>query len=137
MTAFGPLPRATEHEDLRLDELFDRDPIADWGTGPVTLLGDAAHPMLPYTGQGAAQVALGLALAQKGNPVAALRKYEQVRAARTRRIVKLGRRIARITTTKNPLVGALRTAAARFLPARALLAGFYLAGYQDPHRGLH
>src|SRR5260370_18103989 len=72
---FQAVARATEHEDLRFDELSDRDPIADWGTGPVTLLGDAAHPMLPYTAQGAAQVALGLALAQ-GNPVAALRKYE-------------------------------------------------------------
>ena len=32
-----------------------RKPMADWGRGPVTLLGDAAHPMLPHAGQGAAQ----------------------------------------------------------------------------------
>ena len=54
-------------EDLRVDELFDRDPLPFWGTGPVTLLGDAAHPLLPQTGQGAAQalvdaVTLGKAL---------------------------------------------------------------------------
>ena len=54
-------------EDLRVDELVDRDPLPFWGKGPVTLLGDAAHPLLPQTGQGAAQalvdaVTLGKAL---------------------------------------------------------------------------
>ena len=55
--------------DLRVDELFDRDPLPFRGRGVVTLLGDAAHPVLPHTGQGAAQamvdaVALGQALAK-------------------------------------------------------------------------
>ena len=34
--------------------LFDCQPFSQWGQGPVTLLGDAAHPMLPYLAQGAA-----------------------------------------------------------------------------------
>ena len=42
-------------DDLRFDELVDRDPIPFWGRDAVTLVGDAAHPMLPHTGQGAAQ----------------------------------------------------------------------------------
>ena len=35
--------------------LFDRPPLETWTHGRVTVLGDAAHPMLPYNGQGAAQ----------------------------------------------------------------------------------
>lgn len=52
---FRRIATAARLEDLRLDELFDRAPIETWGIGTVSLLGDAAHPMLPHAGQGAAQ----------------------------------------------------------------------------------
>jgi 2-polyprenyl-6-methoxyphenol hydroxylase-like FAD-dependent oxidoreductase len=138
---FRAIVHGTRSGDLRLDELFDRDPIDNWGNGPVTLLGDAAHPMLPHTGQGAAQaledaVALGLALASDDDAVKSLRRYERVRSGRTRGIVKRGRRIARFTTTKSPIVGRLRAAAIRIAPAKAVAAGFLLAGGIDPHRAL-
>ena len=57
----------TSHTDeLRCDELADRDPLPHWGKGVVTLLGDAAHPVLPHTGQGAAQaIADAVALGRK------------------------------------------------------------------------
>ncbi len=38
-------------EEMRCDELVDREPLPFWGEGAVTLLGDAAHPLLPHTGQ--------------------------------------------------------------------------------------
>ena len=138
---FRAVAHATETEDLRLDELFDRNPIDDWGAGPVTLLGDAAHPMLPHTGQGAAQaledaVALGLVLRSGKDMVPALRRYERVRSEHTRRIVKLGRRIVRVTTTKSTAVGWLRAVAARILPVKVILAAFYLGDHRDPHREL-
>ena len=41
--------------DMCVDALFDRDLLPFWGKGVVTLLGDAAHPVLPHTGHGAAQ----------------------------------------------------------------------------------
>ena len=112
---FRDLVAGTGAGDMRLDELFQRESLAEWGSGRVTLLGDAAHPVLPHTGQGAAQaledaVALGLALndydVERG-----LRRYEDVRSRRTRQFVNLGPRIARMTTTTNPVVIALRTAA--------------------------
>jgi 2-polyprenyl-6-methoxyphenol hydroxylase-like FAD-dependent oxidoreductase len=114
--------------EIRLDELFAREPLKAWGSGPVTLLGDAAHPMLPHTGQGAAQaledaVELGRALTAPGDPSAALRAYENIRAPKTRKVVKMGPRIARVTTTRNPVLGALRDSAIRLIPERLLLRG--------------
>ena len=132
---------ATRRDDLRFDELFDRDPIDAWGTGPVTLLGDAAHPMLPHAGQGAAQaledaVALGLALKSRAEVTRALRRYEQVRAARTRKIVLLARRIARTTTTKNPIIAWARNTGIKLVPARLMLSAFYLDDTTDRHAEL-
>jgi 2-polyprenyl-6-methoxyphenol hydroxylase-like FAD-dependent oxidoreductase len=77
--------------------LYDRAPIAHWGKGPVTLLGDAAHPMLPYLAQGAAMAIEDAAvLAQRladtpGDPVGAMRRYERLRRARTARAQRAAR----------------------------------------------
>lgn len=115
--------------DLRLDELLVRDPLRQWGTGPVTLVGDAAHPMLPHTGQGAAQAladatALGRALAAAGNHLGALREYERQRLPRANRVARSGPRIARVTTTHNPVVDWLRTGAILLLPSQMLVSAF-------------
>ncbi len=120
--------------------LFDRDPIDDWGRGPVTLLEDAAHPMLPHAGQGAAQaledaVALGLVLTPEGDIPAALRRYERVRSARSRSFVLLSRRISRVTTTHSPVVRWVRDTAIRLIPDRLVVAGAtFAARSRDPHR---
>ena len=136
---FREIVGGTAPEDMRLDELMRRDPLDAWGAGRVTLLGDAAHPVMPHTGQGAAQaledaVALGLALAH-GDLEAALRRYERVRSRRTRSFVRLGPRLAHLTTTTNPAIIALRTAALRLLPTAALVQPMR-ALREDPHREL-
>ncbi len=107
--------------DMRCDVLADRDPLRAWGTGPVTLLGDAAHPMLPQTGQGAAQamvdaVALGRLLKDDVPVVPALRQYETLRIPPTGSLVYQGRRTARVTRSTSPLVDRLRELAIRLAP---------------------
>lgn len=130
---------ATAPEDMRFDELYERDPLEHWGTDRVTLLGDAAHPMLPHTGQGAAQaledaVALGLALTGHDRVENALRRYEQIRFRRTRSFIRLGGRIARMTTTHSKVIQTFRSAAIRLIPASLVTGAMNRA--KDPHAAL-
>lgn len=72
--------------------LFDRDPMERWSAGRATLLGDAAHPMLPFLSQGAAMAledgyVLAEAIAHHGSDVdAALHAYEAERRPRTSQV---------------------------------------------------
>jgi salicylate hydroxylase len=70
--------------------LYDREPLAEWTSGRLALLGDAAHPMLPHLGQGANQsiedafaLAAVLRDAAAADVAAALRRYASVRRRRT------------------------------------------------------
>ncbi|MFI8460185.1 FAD-dependent monooxygenase [Kitasatospora sp. NPDC085464] len=75
--------------------LYDREPLPGWSTPRTTLLGDAAHPMLPHHGQGASQaiedaVALAAVLADRApgpeGLAEALQRYERLRLDHTSRV---------------------------------------------------
>jgi salicylate hydroxylase len=87
---------------------YDRRPVNHWGTGPATLIGDAAHPMAPYLAQGAAAaledaVALGQALDGTCEAVPALREYERRRIPRTSRLCRMSRRQAHVYHARGAL----------------------------------
>jgi salicylate hydroxylase len=71
--------------------IYDRDPLPQWSKGAVTLLGDAAHPMMPTLAQGAAitledAFALARNVAQHAEPRAALAAYEAERRPRAGKV---------------------------------------------------
>jgi salicylate hydroxylase len=69
--------------------LYDRDPLPRWTVGRVTLMGDAAHAMLPYMAQGAVQsiedAAVLAKCLERADAGAALQRYEQTRKPRASR----------------------------------------------------
>jgi 2-polyprenyl-6-methoxyphenol hydroxylase-like FAD-dependent oxidoreductase len=79
-------------ETWKMWVLCDREPVKNWTDRRVTLLGDAAHPMLQYLAQGAGQaiedaVVMGEALqATQGDVPQAFQKYQQARYLRTGRV---------------------------------------------------
>ena len=97
---------ATWHTDLKLLirnartcfrwGLFDRKPMPRWSDGPVTLLGDACHPMLPFQAQGAVMAiedgyVLAACLAANAHPSIATSRYESLRRERTATVQQMSR----------------------------------------------
>jgi FAD-dependent urate hydroxylase len=133
---FRAIVDATAAEDVRRDDVYDLDPLDAWGRGPVTLLGDAAHPMTPNAGQGAAQaladaVALGRALGSVADPTAALRAYERARIPRAASLVRLSRRNGATLVPRNPAWRLLRDLGARLIPTRLLVRQLAAIGLDD------
>ena len=84
-------------ETWRMWVLCDREPVKNWTKGPVTLLGDAAHPMLQYLAQGAcmatedAVILADKVAASPDDLPAAFKAYEQARYLRTGRVQVMAR----------------------------------------------
>jgi 2-polyprenyl-6-methoxyphenol hydroxylase-like FAD-dependent oxidoreductase len=97
----GLVPSLIDAADqVRIWGLYDREPLPRWATDRITVLGDAAHPMLPFLAQGANQAvedAMDLAACLvmcDGNVPAALVRYAALRAPRTAAIQRQARAAA-------------------------------------------
>ena len=111
----APIPEliaAAEEAAISRMNIYDRKPDKSWGSGRVTLLGDAAHPMTPNVAQGACQaIEDGVFLAKKlrtGTVEEALRAYETTRRKRTAPIQKRAHAIGEIMKWSNPVMCAGR-----------------------------
>ena len=87
--------------------IFDRDPLARWTVGRATLLGDAAHPMTPFLGQGAVMaledaMIFARALQAAGSMNDGIRRYEEARRERTAFVFAESRLSGEQLTSFNP-----------------------------------
>ncbi len=107
--------------------LCERGPSPLWGRGPVTLLGDAAHPMLPFLAQGAAMAIEDAAVLSDAwdpdDPTAALRRYERARQPRTAQVQRAARRND-LRYHLGPPASLVRDAVLRVLGGERLLAQY-------------
>jgi salicylate hydroxylase len=118
--------------------LYDRKTPFRGGVGPVTLIGDAAHPMLPFLAQGAGMAiedaaVLADRLGQyRDDPCAALRAYEDARRQRTARAQQASRRQARVYGLSGP-EALVRNLVMRMMGGEKLLSRYdWLYKWQPP-----
>jgi 2-polyprenyl-6-methoxyphenol hydroxylase-like FAD-dependent oxidoreductase len=119
-----PIPELIEAIDpgaLVRTPIYDRPPVNRWGTGAVTLLGDAAHATTPTLGHGAclaieSAAVLARALGQAPSVEAALRHYERDRQRRTARIIEESFSVGNKIHWRHPLACWFRDLVMRWTP---------------------
>ncbi len=95
--------------------MFDRNPIQNWTKGNITLLGDAAHPMLQYLAQGGVQaledaLVLGEKLKEHDSYEEAFKAYQEIRIPRSAMVQTSARNWGEIIHADEPIKVMLRNA---------------------------
>jgi len=111
--AIPELIAATDEGNILTTDLYDRPPIQPWSQQNITLLGDAAHPMLPTMGQGACTAledayVVAQCLQAQPDPSVAFQQYEFVRFPRTKAIALASLQSGKMGELKNPVAVGLR-----------------------------
>ncbi|MEM9089309.1 MAG: FAD-dependent monooxygenase [Cyanobacteria bacterium P01_F01_bin.53] len=130
----SPVPEILERMSegaIYRDDIYDRPPLGkDWGQGRVTLIGDAAHPVLPNLGQGgcmAVEDAFELVKQLSGNLAAAgketsvpvlLRQFEASRSDRVARIHAISRQVGQLGQLEGRIGCFLRNWLYRLTPTK-------------------
>jgi 2-polyprenyl-6-methoxyphenol hydroxylase-like FAD-dependent oxidoreductase len=117
------LIEATADDEILKNGAYDNLPLRCWGSGRVTLLGDAAHPCTPNLGQGgcmALEDALVLAkcVGKEMSVETGLRRYESLRYSRTRHVQKRSLMMGHIGQWENRFIVGGRQVVTNLLPAR-------------------
>ncbi|MDF2114761.1 flavin-dependent oxidoreductase [Roseiarcaceae bacterium H3SJ34-1] len=118
--------------------VVDQDPLPAWTDGRITLLGDAAHPMLPRGSNGAAQAiidgnTLAQMLATDSDPLRTLKAYEEKRLPATARIVLTNREQA-----PDAILGVVeqRTGGRPFAKLEDVISQEEVAQWQDSYKSI-
>ena len=138
-----PVPamlRATDVKNVARSDIYDLPRRESWGRGRVTLLGDAAHSMVPALGQGACQaiedgVILARHLDSAEDVDAALRAYERERIERTWPMVRRARRLGKLMQGDNAVTGVVRDNFFRFSPTNRVMKDYEKFLRFEPSRG--
>lgn len=127
-----PIPTllaTTAARDVLRNDLYDREQVRVWSRGPVTLVGDAAHPMRPHLGQGGCQgledaaVLARFVAAATGTETdfaTAFVRFAGFRRARVRALVRESKLIGRVVNLRPAVLGALASRATVVIPEAVL-----------------
>ncbi|CAM2818893.1 FAD-binding monooxygenase [Mycobacterium intermedium] len=125
----APIPdllAATPPDAVLRNDLYDRKPARVWASGPVLLVGDAAHPMRPHLGQGGCQgiedaAILGVFVDGSADLPMAFARFEAFRRPRIASLVRESAMIGRVVNLRPDFLSAIATRATALVPERSFL----------------
>lgn len=122
-------------DSLIVTDIYDRPPLSHWSFANGTIMGDAAHPMAPFMGQGANMaienaVCIAECLTNYKDVASALLAYEKKRMQRCYRMVKFSHMLGKMGHLENPIACWLRDIATRIMMKKNSSSGKWIFDYE-------